>query len=68
MLLGTNSLIIARDPEYKQIVNVVPLEGGYCLVKQPNSKQTNADPKKTVHLITLQRMFEFCFDEEDECK
>ena len=57
-----------RDPEFKQIVNVVPLEGGFCLVMQPSAKQTGEDPKKTIHLVTLQRLFEFVFATEEETK
>lgn len=67
-MLGTGQLVIARDSEYKNIVNVVPLEGGYCLVMQPTAKMTDNDFRKTIHLITLQRMFEFIFDTEEEAK
>jgi len=28
-------LIIARDPDFFHIVNVVPLEGGYVMVRKP---------------------------------
>lgn len=35
---------------------------------QPTAKQTDHDFKKTIHLITLQRMFEFHFSTEDETK
>ena len=68
LMLGTGQLIIARDAEFKHIVNVVPLEGGYCLVMQPTAKMTDNDSKKCIHLITLQRMFEFIFPTEDETK
>jgi len=47
---------------------VVPLEGGYCLVMQPTAKMTDNDYRKCVHLITLQRMFEFIFATEDLAK
>jgi hypothetical protein len=68
LLLGLGQLIIGRDPNFNHIVNVVPLEGGFCLAMQPNTKQTDADSKKTIHLITIQRMFEFCFETERETK
>ncbi len=47
---------------------MVPLEGGFCLVMQPSAKQTNEEPRKTIHLITLQRLFEFVFESEEETK
>lgn len=50
------------------IVNIVPLEGGFCLVMQPNSKQTDFDHRKTIHLITLHRLFELCFETSDEAQ
>lgn len=49
-------------------MNVVPLEGGYCLVMQPTAKMTDNDSKRCIHLITLQRMFEFIFEKEEETK
>jgi hypothetical protein len=27
--------LIARDPEFTNLVNVIPLEGGYVMVKKP---------------------------------
>ena len=35
---------------------------------QPSAKQTSEDPKRTIHLITLQRLFEFKFESEEETK
>ena len=35
LLLGHSQLMIARDPEFTNIVNILPLEGGYVMVKKP---------------------------------
>jgi hypothetical protein len=35
LLLGHTQLLIARDPEFSNIVNVIPLEGGFVIVKKP---------------------------------
>jgi hypothetical protein len=35
LLLGYSQLLIARDPEFTNIVNVLPLEGGFIMVKKP---------------------------------
>ena len=35
LLLGYSQLIIARDSDFNNIVNVVPLEGGFVIVKKP---------------------------------
>lgn len=33
LMLGNSQLLVARDPEFKNLVNVIPLEGGYCIVR-----------------------------------
>lgn len=35
ILLGHTHLIISRDKDFNNIVNVIPLEGGYVMVKKP---------------------------------
>jgi len=35
ILLGHTQLLISRDPEFANIVNVIPLEGGYVMIKKP---------------------------------
>jgi len=32
LLLGATQLIIARDKNFERIVNVIPLEGGFCMI------------------------------------
>lgn len=34
-MLGHSQLLIARDPEFDKIVAVIPLEGGFCMIKKP---------------------------------
>ena len=34
-MLGYSQLLIARDGDFNNIVNVIPLEGGYVIVKKP---------------------------------
>jgi len=34
-LIGHTQLIIARDQEFSSIVNVVPLEGGFVIIRKP---------------------------------
>ncbi|CDW83809.1 UNKNOWN [Stylonychia lemnae] len=59
LLLGYSQLIIARDPEYFHIVNVIPLEGGYVMVKKP--------PDFSGLVIqTHLRNFQFKFQSQDE--
>ena len=53
-------MIISRDPEFVNIVNVVPLEGGFAMIR------TNPSNKKTLQLLTLQRMFSLIFESENE--
>ena len=33
LMLGTTQLLLARDKSFESIVNVIPLEGGYCMVR-----------------------------------
>ena len=47
LLLGISQLLIARDPDYECLVNVIPLEGGYCIVRA-NEK----NPKCGLNIIT----------------
>ena len=35
ILLGHTQLLISRDPDFTNLVNVIPLEGGYMMVKKP---------------------------------
>lgn len=35
LLLGHTQLVIARDRDFNNIVNVIPLEGGYVLINKP---------------------------------
>jgi hypothetical protein len=35
LLLGYSQLIIARDGDFTNIVNIIPLEGGFVIVKKP---------------------------------
>ena len=35
LLLGHTHLLIARDPEFNNLLNIIPLEGGYVVVKKP---------------------------------
>ena len=35
ILLGHTQLLISRDPDFTNLVNVIPLEGGYVMVKKP---------------------------------
>ena len=34
-MLGYSQLIIARDENFDKILNVIPLEGGFCMIKKP---------------------------------
>jgi len=34
-MLGFSQLIISRDESFDKILNVIPLEGGFCMVKKP---------------------------------
>ena len=47
LLLGISQLLIARDPDYENLVNVIPLEGGYCIVRE-NEK----NPPTGLNIIT----------------
>lgn len=35
LMLGHSQLLISRDKELKQIVALIPLEGGFCMIKKP---------------------------------
>jgi hypothetical protein len=44
--------ILYRDEAFESIVNVVPLEGGFCVIKKAKKD------KNTMLLLTLHRMYE----------
>ena len=62
LLLGISQLLISRDPDFQNLVNVIPLEGGYCIVRE-----NDHSPKLGLLIITQQRIFELNFDNEKEC-
>jgi hypothetical protein len=35
LMLGHSQLLIARDENFDKIVGLIPLEGGFCMVKKP---------------------------------
>jgi hypothetical protein len=35
ILLGHTQMLISRDKDFSNIVNVVPLEGGYVMIRKP---------------------------------
>jgi hypothetical protein len=35
LMLGHSQLLISRDKEFEKIVAVIPLEGGFCMIKKP---------------------------------
>ena len=35
LMLGHSQMLIARDENFDKIVAVIPLEGGFCMVKKP---------------------------------
>lgn len=35
LMLGHSQLLIARDDTFDRIVSVIPLEGGFCMIKKP---------------------------------
>ena len=35
LMLGHSQLLIARDKNFDKIVAVIPLEGGFCMIKKP---------------------------------
>ena len=37
LMLGHSQLLIARDPNFEKVVGVIPLEGGFCMVKKPRN-------------------------------
>ena len=38
LMLGYSQLIIARDESFEAILAVIPLEGGFCMVKKPRDQ------------------------------
>jgi hypothetical protein len=34
-MLGHSQLLIARDENFDHIVALIPLEGGFCMIKKP---------------------------------
>ena len=62
LLLGISQLLIARDPDFENLVNVIPLEGGYCIVRESEKY-----PNTGLNIITQQRVFELKFENEKEC-
>ena len=35
LMLGHSQLIIGRDENFDKLVAVIPLEGGFCMIKKP---------------------------------
>ena len=35
LMLGHSQLLIGRDEKFDNIVGVIPLEGGFCMIKKP---------------------------------
>lgn len=35
LMLGHSQLLIARDKDFQRIVALIPLEGGFCMIKKP---------------------------------
>ena len=63
LMLGCSNLLVARDPDFKYIVNVIPMEGGYCICRrEPGGK------KDTLTILTQQRFFELKFDNDNEAE
>jgi hypothetical protein len=54
LLLGHSQVLIARDGEFNNIVNAIPLEGGYVMIHKPKDF-----PGLVIH--THQRDFVFKF-------
>ena len=57
LMLGASQLLIARDPDFRNLVNVIPLEGGYCICRSDENGR-----KDTLTFLTQQRFFELRFD------
>ena len=57
IMLGTSQLLFARDENFESIVNVIPLEGGFCMVR-PVPKIS----KQTIHIFCIHRLFEMHFN------
>lgn len=60
LLLGTSQLLIARDPKFVNIVNVIPLEGGNAIINKYK------DNTSTLIVYTHDRKFELKFGSEHE--
>ena len=58
LMLGPTQLLIARDPNFENIVNVIPMEGGFCICR------TEERRKDTLTILTQQRFFELRFESE----
>jgi hypothetical protein len=52
---------ICRDAAFKSIVNVIPLEGGFCMVR-PAVKIS----KSTMQIFCIHRLFQLTFESETE--
>ena len=61
LMLGPSNLLIARDPDFKYIVNVIPMEGGYCICRTEEGGNKNL-----ITILTQQRFFELRFESENE--
>ena len=58
--MGTSQLLIARDPKFVNIVNVIPLEGGNVIINK------HRDSKTALTIYTHDRKFELKFSSEHE--
>jgi PH domain len=59
LLLGHSQLLISRDPDFNNIVNVIPLEGGYVMIKKPRDFGG-------LLIVTHQREYVLKFETADE--
>ena len=58
--MGSSQLLIARDPKFVNIVNLIPMEGGNCIITFHPSK------KNMLVILTHDRKFELRFASEHE--
>ena len=63
LMLGLSQILIARDPKFDHIVNVIPLEGSFCICRKENTGK-----KDTLTILTQQRFFELKFESANEAK
>lgn len=62
LMLGASNLLVARDPNFQYIVNIIPIEGGFCICRTEEKGR-----KDTLTILTQQRFFELRFESENEC-